>query len=1757
MLQSITAARKRSARFSLAVISSNIVLHSLVAGVVAFAPISAAAATTLLSDDFGTGSSVNDIPSWEEEGNDNNADALAQAAGAGNDSASPDGDRFAKIGEDEWICQSVNAVGYETLFLSYHWRGDSDAEAADDGIVEYRIGGSCGSGAGWNQLQNHDLQIDNAWSTQSAFALPGALDDTSFFLRYRTVSSSSDEYFRVDAVELTGEAIPTIEACNGSSFDGVATGTVNGKEGWSVTGPYDQAVVDNTYGYPTMGCKAFRISNAVTSGSFGDQVFTFSNANEAGETDATANGLSGGTRQDHYEAQFDIATTQSTQQAGLVMTVSPDRGDGSRMSFLRFTDTSTGILVTFFDVSGTTDPSISFDATDIGYLTRGTPHTVKFDMDFIDGPSNDVVKIYLDGALAHTGTSWENYYRYDNEAIAEQTPRTTDSLLFRSSGTAAPANSGNGFLFDNFSLTSSQIVVPAAACTPSDAEVAVYLPMDELHGPAADLSGNGNDGAHMNSPSVSNDVAALAHPNYQSLNLNGSSYLDLGDVADMGTSDYSVSLWFKTTDTNYSLFSKSFYGGANSRFFLIDEGAGLYAGFHGTSIIETARVPGYNNGSWHNAVVVFDRDGAMTLYVDGTPVASADISAQAAHDMQSAFSLLLGRYNNATDGMGPHPSTLALDGNIDDFRIFERALTANEITDLFAGACDVAPVVIPPTCGDSVIEGGETCDDGNTDSGDGCDMMCQVEPAPMCNGQTATIYVLGNNTIEGGPNDGAAYAGTLSGTSGNDVIVGTSGNDTINGLNGADTICAGAGHDVVDGGFGNDDIFGEDGNDSLRGGVALSDDLDGGDGFDYCRSTIGGSDNEVNCEENGALKGMIVIQKDTAPDNAQDFVFTGYNNIAPGLTQVFTLDDDADGTYSNIQSGGYFGGNYTVIESATSGWELTGLTCFDADGGSSTNVGTSTASIDLDIGEVVTCTFTNEEVIAMCGNGVIEGGEQCDDSNTDNGDGCSDMCQNQALACTPVDSDLIANWKLDETAPATVADDATTNGNDGSVTDATAGVTGAPALPFYNPSAYDFDGTDDSVAMASNVGNFSLADDFTISAWINPELDFSNQAIYGNTWSNAGYLLRVNAENKVRFILVENGSVYNGMDSDVLTPGWHHVVGSWDGTDVKVFVDGVDQSVTPITNGTVTTITTSNPTHIGQTGQAGSEQFFDGSIDDVRVYDRALTDMEVSDLYAGSCDVSPVISCTPTDDYLVAYWNLDEGVGSTLTDMSTYDNGGSVNGAAWTMSGPTLAFTTPYALSFDGVDDRVTVADDTDLDFGTNDAFSAAAWMNAGPLTGNFQTIVHKIDDTTSDRNGYLLTYNEGTLEVWIIADADVNNLIRVPASAPVAIDEWHHVGFTYDGSSTAAGVRIYIDGVDMTGAPLIDALSGSILNAKPFEMGYRSDAFAQPFSGMLDDVRVYSTDLSSSEMAELSAGQCDAGVTIPVVVVVDTDTDGIEDGSDNCPLTPNADQLNTDLDSDGDACDPDDDNDTILDNVDNCSLIANADQTDNDSDGEGNVCDATPGDAPTFSGLSAPDTEGSNSARRGSGTQKFGTVVKFIFRNIFGGNDSIAPGAFGGSAATPLTDGEIDTICSIRKALPTQTSSSMLEWIAEQLATDMNRDVDLIIEALKDSSLCQPAAQQAKVSQSIAFNVNSAGFPVSSNQTWNKCISGKVTLADIRANPDKNEDGLARDCSDYHTGGLWYHPDLKVYFNFDRKKKTVELPKGYVVQKEQSVTLK
>ncbi|MEK9151499.1 MAG: LamG-like jellyroll fold domain-containing protein, partial [Patescibacteria group bacterium] len=164
--------------------------------------------------------------------------------------------------------------------------------------------------------------------------------------------------------------------------------------------------------------------------------------------------------------------------------------------------------------------------------------------------------------------------------------------------------------------------------------------------------------------------------------------------------------------------------------------------------------------------------------------------------------------------------------------------------------------------------------------------------------------------------------------------------------------------------------------------------------------------------------------------------------------------------------------------------------------------------------------------------------------------------------------------------------------------------------------ALSFDGVDDYVDLGTSVGNFNNTDSFSVSAWV--YIDTLNGASRGIvsriTASQAnGWQLRLTTDNKLRFLLASTDAVYNGEDSGSLSTGvWYHVVGTWNGSDAKMYVNAVE-SISPVTSGTVGTLTGTRTLAIG--ADTYNSTYFDGKIDDPRIYNRALSATEVKLLY--------------------------------------------------------------------------------------------------------------------------------------------------------------------------------------------------------------------------------------------------------------------------------------------------------------------------------------------------------------------------------------------------------------------------------------------------------------------------------------------------------------------------------------------------------------
>jgi uncharacterized repeat protein (TIGR01451 family) len=259
---------------------------------------------------------------------------------------------------------------------------------------------------------------------------------------------------------------------------GYVPGTIDGQQGWAGSGgqpvnpAIDQSVVLNA-AYPSatttgFGDQSFRMSNAYADGAFGWHVYSPSLTDEAGETDAASDGWADGTRQTRFEATWDFTSATGAPQSGLAVVVSPDRGDGARMSWVQMYDDggAGGLQVRFTDAT--------FVITTIATgLSRTSPHTIKLQMDFIDGESNDIVRVWVDGNLVHTGTSWEQYYREQ-----ELNPtRPVDSVLIRPSlPSTGISTQNNGFLLDNLTLFSGPRDLAAdLSLTKSDSPDPVHI----------------------------------------------------------------------------------------------------------------------------------------------------------------------------------------------------------------------------------------------------------------------------------------------------------------------------------------------------------------------------------------------------------------------------------------------------------------------------------------------------------------------------------------------------------------------------------------------------------------------------------------------------------------------------------------------------------------------------------------------------------------------------------------------------------------------------------------------------------------------------------------------------------------------------------------------------------------------------------------------------------------------------------------------------------------------------------------------------------------------------------------------------------------------------------------------------------------------------------------------------------------------------------------------------------------------------------
>ena len=205
-------------------------------------------------------------------------------------------------------------------------------------------------------------------------------------------------------------------------------------------------------------------------------------------------------------------------------------------------------------------------------------------------------------------------------------------------------------------------------------------------------------------------------------------------------------------------------------------------------------------------------------------------------------------------------------------------------------------------------------------------------------------------------------------------------------------------------------------------------------------------------------------------------------------------------------------------------------------------------------------------------------------------------------------------WKLDENTGAS-ANDSSGNNHPGTLTNGPTWTTG------YIGQAVNFDGVDDYISIGDS--DLFSPTRLTVYAWIKRTGNSGRIVSKDNNPTTRGWEFKLTTTNTVELTIWNQSGVLKTVNGGAtVDTNWHHVAGTWDGTTIRTYLDGVQQNSGSLSGTSVNN--SSVPLEIGR-AQWGID-YFSGQIDDVRVYDRARDASEVQQLFSDNISNTP----TPT-----------------------------------------------------------------------------------------------------------------------------------------------------------------------------------------------------------------------------------------------------------------------------------------------------------------------------------------------------------------------------------------------------------------------------------------------------------------------------------------------------------------------------------------------
>ena len=382
----------------------------------------------------------------------------------------------------------------------------------------------------------------------------------------------------------------------------------------------------------------------------------------------------------------------------------------------------------------------------------------------------------------------------------------------------------------------------------------------------------------------------------------------------------------------------------------------------------------------------------------------------------------------------------------------------------------------------------------------------------------------------------------------------------------------------------------------------------------------------------------------------------------------------------------------------------------------------------------------------------------------------------------------------------------------------------------------NFDGLSDQIITGSD---FIGTSPITITAWIRPtSLRAGAPRIVDNTKTR----FYVSSASRVSFSSDGATGVISG-NNVPLNGKWQFVAVTRTAAGVANFyANGVPSGTANLNSGTPTA---GSNVAIGGISGGPTSNPFEGSMDDVRVYNRVLSASEITQLYnLGSAKVNTSQNPAGTlSSGLVGWWTFDgKNLISNVADSSGAGNHGSMSGFGATSSA-VVAGKIGQGLKFDGADDVINVGSGSNLD--NLGPVTYSVWMNPSSLgEGSIGTIFDK---------GFFVSTRFATLNrIDFIATFTGTDLRKISAVNSFSLNRWSHVAISWDGGIDNAGVHIYVDGIETGYFTNTSATGDKDNDASAFMYLGNVSNLGRTFDGKLDDMRIYNRVLSAQEIKQI-----------------------------------------------------------------------------------------------------------------------------------------------------------------------------------------------------------------------------------------------------------------------------------------------------------------